>query len=236
MTRDRRYLHETLFNKGFSVGPGGTATGALLPSVAGQAGLSASLVHAPTATGAATLALGQVPPGQLCSPRDPCIPPNPIVPPEPVVPITGALGYTDLFAVVSVGADSMSARFCFPATPLVPPSSILPGDPCGPPSPIVPPSPIGVLYFTGSAWATTCGSGNAPVAVDATPNLDGSVSATRATATFDAASTPTISALTGTVFAAVLTDTTPPVTTASASPTRCQRLEQLQRRRYLVRD
>jgi uncharacterized repeat protein (TIGR01451 family) len=56
-------------------------------------------------------------------------------------------------------------------------------------------------YWTGTGWAPVLGSGGAPPLKDMTNNLDGTVSGGRFSLRFDNTSTPTITNLSGTVFA-----------------------------------
>ena len=77
---------------------------------------------------------------------------------------------------------------------------------------------LALLYFTGTQWQPVLGSGGTPPAKSTADNLDGTTSGGRFAVTFDATSTPPITALTGTVFAIGALDTTSPTCTASASP------------------
>jgi hypothetical protein len=77
---------------------------------------------------------------------------------------------------------------------------------------------LALLYFTGTQWQPVLGSGGTAPAKNTTDNLDGTASGGRFAVTFDATSTPPITALTGTVFALGALDTTAPTCTASASP------------------
>ncbi len=59
---------------------------------------------------------------------------------------------------------------------------------------------VKLRYFDGANWIPVLSSGGLPPAKDTTDNLDGTVSGGRFTVIFDDTSTPTIMALTGTVF------------------------------------
>jgi hypothetical protein len=76
-----------------------------------------------------------------------------------------------------------------------------------------------LLYFDGANWVPARSTGNTDPAKDTTDNLDATVSGGRFTAIFDGTSTPTITQLTGTVFAISVLDHTPPVPDIPALPT-----------------
>lgn len=66
-------------------------------------------------------------------------------------------------------------------------------------------------YFNGSDWVPVLSRGGIAPVKDTTDDLDGTVSGGRFTVTFDATSTPTLTALTGTAFALTIPDSAPPV-------------------------
>jgi uncharacterized repeat protein (TIGR01451 family) len=115
--------------------------------------------------------------------------------------IFAAGGFFDLQVTGADPSDSVAARFYYPSTVT---GAVEAG--------------LQLRFWTGTAWAPVIGSGGSPPAKDTTNNLDGTVSGGRFAVTLDGTSTPAITALSGTVFAIATTDTTPPTTVASISP------------------
>jgi len=87
--------------------------------------------------------------------------------------------YLDLKVSGATASDSMTSHFYYP-------SSV--SDPT-------------LRYYTGAAWEPVLSSGGQSPVVEQSPNLDGTVSGGRFTVVFDGTSTPTLAALSGTVFA-----------------------------------
>ena len=92
----------------FDVFGGGTVSASVVPTVAGQSGLSATLVN--NGTPAATLVTSAYP-------SQPVFPPAPILPPSPI------FGFVDLQVLGAVAADTATARFYYPPTPIAPPTT-----------------------------------------------------------------------------------------------------------------
>lgn len=164
------------------VAPGGSAT--VSTAVSGSprpAGVTATLYRSASASGSATVSVATyvgLPSGL------------------PGVPPIRAAGYLDLQLTNPDSGDVIAAEFFPPSQfqpggpPIFPPSPFLPGGP-----PILPPSPIRLAWWTGSSWDAVFGSGGALPTYSSAANVFN--------LTFDASSTPAVTALGGTVFAAV---------------------------------
>jgi hypothetical protein len=112
------------------------------------------------------------------------------LPPSPI----RAAGYLDLQLTNGDLGDSIAGEF-LPPNPILPPNPVLPPNPIVPPNPILPPSPIRLAYWVGDAWSPVLDSfGNTPTYSSA---------ANLFTITFNATSTPAVTALGGTVFATI---------------------------------
>jgi hypothetical protein len=99
-------------------------------------------------------------------------------------------------------ADSLTARFYYPSTVVGSAENNLQ-----------------LLYWNGVAWLPVAGSGGSIPLKDLTDDLDGTISGGRFTVVLDITSNPTITNLSGTVFALVEeTDLTAPVTTLEQNP------------------
>lgn len=162
------------------VAPGGSAT--VSTAVGGSprpAGITATLYRSASATTSATISVATyvgLPSGQ------------------PSGPPTRAAAYLDLQLTDAHVADRIDGEFLppspiFPNDPLLPPNPIIPNDP------VLPPNPIRLAYWSGTSWDAVYGAGGALPTYSRAANAF--------TVTFDATSTPAISALGGTVFAAV---------------------------------
>jgi hypothetical protein len=161
-----------------TVPPGGTATVSTVVAGSGLAGVRATLFRSQAATSDALFAVATydgLPTG---------------VPPTPI----RAAAYLDLQLTNGDIGDVIAGEFLppspiFPTDPLLPPSPIFPTDP------LLPPSPIRLAYWSGDAWSAVFdSSGNVPDYLS-TENVF--------QITFDATSTPAVTALGGTVFATI---------------------------------
>jgi hypothetical protein len=166
------------------VPPGGDATVSTL--VAGSprpAGITARLYHAATAAKTARIAVATYDGLPSGIPNDPVLPPP-----------TRAAGYLDLQLTDGDAGDSIAGQF-FPTDPLFPQDPIYPVDPIYPTDPVVPPNPIRLAYWDSNAWSPVFG------ALGSLPTY--SSAANVFSVTFDSTSAPAVTALGGTVFAAV---------------------------------
>jgi hypothetical protein len=116
--------------------------------------------------------------------------------------IFAAGAFFDVQVIGADASDSLTANFYYPSdvTALAEPR-------------------LRLQYWNGTAWASVISSGGTPPLKDTTDNLDATISGGRFTATFDATSTPPITALGGTVFAVIEErDEVAPITTFGQSP------------------
>lgn len=111
-------------------------------------------------------------------------------------------GFVDLQVASAASGDSLTAKFYYPST--------VTG---------VTEDNLVLMHFDGSAWVSTLSTGGAAPDKDTGENLEGTVSGGRFAVVFDNTSTPKVTELGGTVFAATVIDGTPPVITCPASKT-----------------
>lgn len=159
--------------------PGETATVSTV--VAGSprpAGVAATLFRSQAATTTARFSVATydgLPSG---------LPPNPV----------RAAAYLDLQLTDAYFEDVIAGEF-LPPNPVFPTDPTLPPNPVFPSDPILPPNPVRLAYWDGDAWSAVFdSSGDVPdyLSVDSVFEI-----------TFDAASTPSVTALGGTVFAVI---------------------------------
>jgi hypothetical protein len=165
------------------VAPGRSAT--VSTAVTGSprpAGITATLFRSARATGSATISVATF--SDI---------PSVLIPSPP--PIRAA-GYLDLALANPDPRDVMAAEF-YPVDPIFPNDPTLPPNPVFPNDPVLPPNPIRLAYWSGSSWDAVFGSGGTLPTYNRVANVF--------SLTFDASSTPAITSLSGTVFAAVLT-------------------------------
>jgi hypothetical protein len=110
--------------------------------------------------------------------------------------------FVDLRVSGAVSADTVGALFYYPSTTTGAAETALQ-----------------LLYFDGARWAPVLSSGGLPPPKDTTDDLANTISGGRFSVTFDRTSTPSVTALGGTVFGALVVDTTPPVITPTLSGT-----------------
>jgi hypothetical protein len=163
------------------VAPGGSAT--VSTAVTGSprpAGITATLYRSASARGSATLSVATF--SDI---------PSVLIPSPP--PIRAA-GYLDLQLTNANLGDVIAAEF-YPVDPIIPNDPVLPPNPVQPSDPYLPPNPVRLAFWTGSSWDAVFGSGGTLPTYNRVANVF--------SLTFDASSTPAITGLTGTVFAAV---------------------------------
>lgn len=162
------------------VAPGASAT--VSTAVSGSprpAGITATLYRSASATTSATISVATY----VGLPSE-----------GPSPPPIRAAAYLDLQLTNAAGGDRIDGEF-LPPNPVFPNDPIFPTDPLIPTDPLLPPNPIRLAYWSGASWDAVYGSGGALPTYSSAANLF--------TVTFDATSTPAVSALGGTVFAAV---------------------------------
>ena len=169
------------------VAPGASAT--VTTAVAGSprpAGITATLFRSQAATTSALISVATfdgLPSGQ------------------PSPPPIRTSAFLDLQLTDAHFEDVIAGEF-IPTDPLVPSGPpILPPSPIIPTDPVLPPSPIRLAYWDGDAWSAVFGAMSQPGGPPIVPVYD-SV-ANLFSVSFDATSTPAVTALTGTVFAIV---------------------------------
>jgi hypothetical protein len=143
------------------------------PTIAGNAGVTATLQNNTEGTGAATITVANYDP-QVYSSSNP--------PPAPA--LYAGSGYVDVQATNVDATDTATTSFYYP-------SDITGTDE----------TDLLLQYYNGTAWQTVLSSGGVAPVKDITDNLDGTVSGGRFTVVFDDTSTPKLTELTGTVFA-----------------------------------
>jgi len=105
-------------------------------------------------------------------------------------------GFTDVQIAGADLADTATVKFYYPST-IDPATEVA----------------LTLVYFDGSAWAAVKSSENRDPVKNTGDNLDGTISGGRFTVLFSSTSTPKITELNGTFFAAGIPDTMPPTLT-----------------------